>query len=74
MAAVQITTAQPTPRNLASRKFPMQMLCEMAVSIMDVNGELLEYRHVMKKVEYRKIWGKAYGYELGRLAQGIGAA
>ena len=37
-----------------------------------MNGELLEYRHLMKRVEYRKIWGKAYGNELGRLAQGIG--
>ena len=30
MATVEMTTAQPTPRNLASRKLPMQMLCEMA--------------------------------------------
>ena len=72
MAAVEMTTAQPTPRNLASRKFPMQILCEMAGSIMYVNGNLLEYRHLMERVEYRKIWGKAYGNELGRSAQGIG--
>ena len=72
MAAVEMYTAQPTPRNLARRKFPMQMICEMAGSIMDVNGDLLEYRHLMKRVEYRKIWGKAYGNELGRLAQVIG--
>ena len=39
---------------------------------MDVNGNLLEYRHVMKREEYRDIWGKSYGNELGRLAQGIG--
>ena len=38
---------------------------------MDVNVDLLEYRHLMKRVEYQKIWGKAYGDELGRLAQGI---
>ena len=44
----------------------------MAGSIMYVNGELLEYIHLMKRVEYRKIWGKAYGNELGRLPQGIG--
>ena len=72
MAAVEMTTVQPTLRNLASRKFPMQMLCEMAVSIMDMNGNLLEYRHLMKRVEYRKTWGKTYVNELGRLAQGIG--
>ena len=39
---------------------------------MDVNGDLLEYRHLMKGEEYRDIWGKSYGNELGRLAQGIG--
>ena len=72
MAAVEIYTAQPTPRNLVSRKFQMQMICEMAGSIMDVNGNLLEYRQLMKIVEYRKIWGKAYGNELGRLAQEMG--
>ena len=39
---------------------------------MDVNGDLLEYRHLIKRVEYRNIWGEAYGNELGILAQGIG--
>ena len=72
IAAVEMTTAQPTPRNLASRKFPMQILCEMAGSIMNLNGDLLEYVHLMKRYEYRNIWGKAYGNELGRLVQGIG--
>ena len=71
LTAVEMSTAQPTPINLASRKFPMQMICEMAGSIMDVNGDLLEYRHLMKREEYRDIWGKSYGNELGRLAQGI---
>ena len=51
MSAVEITTDQPTLRNLARRKFPMQMLCEMEGSIIDVNGKLLEYRHLMKRVE-----------------------
>ena len=26
----------------------------------------------MKRVEYRNMWGKTYGNELGRLSQGIG--
>ena len=51
MAAVEMTTAQPTPINLASIKFLMQMLCEMAGSIIDVNGDLFEYIHLMKTVE-----------------------
>ena len=49
MAAVEMSTAQPTPRNLASRKFSMKILCEMARAIMDVDGDLLEYRHLMKR-------------------------
>ena len=72
LAAVEMSTAEPTLRNLASRKFPMRMLCEMAGAIMDVNGDLLEYRHLMKREEYRNIWGKSYGNELGRLEQVIG--
>ena len=48
------------------------MLFEMAGAIMDVNGNLLEYRHLMKREEYQNIWGKSYGNELGRLEQGIG--
>ena len=72
MAVVEMSIAQPTPKNLASRKFPMQMLCEMVGSIMDVNGNLLEYRHIMKIVEYQNSWGKAYGNDSGRLAQVIG--
>ena len=72
LAAVEMSTAQPTTRNLASIKFPMQMLCEMEGAIMDVNGDLLEYRHLMKREEYRNILGKSCGNDLGRLAQGIG--
>ena len=72
LEAVEMYTAQPTPINIASRKFPMQMICDMAGAIMDVNGDLLEYRHIMKQEEYRNIWGKSYGNESGRLAQGIG--
>ena len=34
-------------------------------------GELMEYRHLIKDPKYSTIWRKAYGKELGRLAQGI---
>eukprot|EP00804_Cyclotella_cryptica_P000948 CCRYP_018392-RA/>CCRYP_018392-RA protein AED:0.39 eAED:0.39 QI:0/0/0/1/0/0.5/2/0/263 len=34
-------------------------------------GELMEYRHLIKDPKYTTIWRKAYGKELGRLAQGI---
>ena len=38
---------------------------------MDSSGEILEYRHLMKRDEYRVIWGKAMGNEIIRLAQGL---
>ena len=38
---------------------------------MDNNGEMLEYRHLIKRPEYREVWGKSYGNEIERLAQGI---
>jgi hypothetical protein len=31
----------------------------------------MEYRHLIKNPKYSTIWRKAYGKELGRLAQGI---
>ena len=42
LAEVEISTAQPTQRNLDSITFPMQMLFEMAGAIMDLNENLLE--------------------------------
>ena len=38
---------------------------------MDANGELLQYRHLIKRKEYREVWSRSYGNELGRLAQGL---
>ena len=71
LAAVEISTERPTPRNLSSRNFPMQMLCEMAGSVMDLNGDLLECIHLIRREEYIEMWCRLYGNELGRLAQGI---
>ena len=34
-------------------------------------GELMEYRHLMKKPKYRNIYGNSYAKEIGRLAQGM---
>ena len=39
---------------------------------MDANGELLEYRDLMKRPELQETWSKAMGKEIGRLAQGLG--
>jgi hypothetical protein len=41
------TTYTVTPKQLAQRKLPMKWLCEMANSAMRVNGEVLEYCHLI---------------------------
>ena len=38
---------------------------------MDVNGELLECRHLANRKEYKHKWGYQFGNEVGRLAQGM---
>ena len=34
-------------------------------------GELLEYRHLIKRPKHKKTWGYSFGNEIGRLAQGM---
>ncbi|KAL7529404.1 hypothetical protein ACHAXR_002949 [Thalassiosira sp. AJA248-18] len=62
---MEMSSASVTAQNLAARKFPMQLLCELAGAVMDANGELLQCQHLIKRPEYREVWGKAYGKELG---------
>ena len=71
LQCMEVSSASFNPKNLASRKFPLQFLCEMAGAVMDTNGDLLQYRHLIKRPEYREVWGGAYGKEVGRLAQGL---
>jgi len=68
LTALDVGQLNVTPRNLSHRKFPMEMLN----AVLDEDtGELLEYRHLMRNPKYRELWGKSYGDELGRLAQGM---
>ena len=71
LSAIELTQVRVSPQQLAARRFPMQLLCEMAGAVMDTNGELLEYRQLVKREEYRPIWRGAMGKEVGRLAQGL---
>ena len=53
------------PRAAASRKYPIQMLCDLAGAVLDEDtGDLLEYRHLVKHPKYREDWGKAHGKEV----------
>ena len=69
---MDITSTPATPRQLASRKFPMKLLCEIAGAVLDGStGELLKYRHLRINPQYRQVWGKSFGNEIRRLAQGM---
>ena len=61
-----------TAKSAASRKFPMQFLCNYANAVLDgKTGELLEYRHLIAHSKYKQAWGASFGNEIGRLAQGM---
>ena len=53
-----------SPKNLASRRFPSDML--NAVLDKDT-GELMEYRHLMKNPKYLNLYGNSYDNYIGRL-------
>ena len=65
------TTFTMTQKQMSQRKLPMKWLCKMANSVMGVNGELLEYRHLIANQTTRATWQHSYGNEIGCLAQGM---
>jgi hypothetical protein len=70
LSVVKFGNTKLAPQRLASRRFPMQFLCEIAGAVMDEDtGDMLEYRHLVKIPKYRVVWTKAFGKEIGRLAQ-----
>ena len=72
LSAVEMSFERLSPAKLAKRRFPLQVLCEIAGAVMDdETGELLEYRQLIKHHKFKQTWGKAFGNEIGRLAQGM---
>jgi hypothetical protein len=65
------TTYAVTLKQMAQCKLPMKRLCKKANSVMGVNGELLEYRHLIANKTTRSTWQHSYGNKIGRLAQGM---
>ncbi len=58
-----------TAKQAASRKYPLQFLCDLAYAVLDdKTGDLLEYRHLMKHPKYKDVWTKLFGTEIRRLA------
>jgi hypothetical protein len=71
LSVIELSQSKLTPKQLSSRKFPLEFLCEFANAVMDEEtGDMLEYRQLLKRPKYRDIWSKAFGKEIGRLAQG----
>ena len=62
-------TAPFSPRQAASRTFPLQFLCDLAYAVLDDDtGDLLEYRHLIKHPKYKDTWSNSFGKEIRRLA------
>jgi hypothetical protein len=59
-----------TAKQAASRKYPLQFLCDLAYTVLDdETGNLLEYRHLMKHPKYKDEWIKSFGTEICPLAK-----
>ena len=57
---MESTFSSPTACQCDSQNFPRLFLCDLANAVMDSNGELLQYRHLMARPEYRVVWVKSY--------------
>ena len=72
LSYIKMSDTKVTPRNLASQKFPMKLLCEIAGAILDgKTGKMLEYRHLRIIPKYQEMWVISFRNEIGILAQGI---
>ena len=70
LSCMELTDTPATPRQLALKKLPMKLLCEIAGAVLDgETGEMMEYRHLRISPRYREVWGKLFRNEIGRLAQ-----
>ena len=59
-------------RATSARKYPLQFLTEYANAVLDDDtGELLEYRHLVKRPKYKTDWEYSLGNEIGRLCKGM---
>jgi hypothetical protein len=66
---IQGYKASFTAKQAASRKYPLEFLCDLAYAVLDdETGDLLEYRHLMKHPKYKDIWTKSFGTEIHCLA------
>jgi hypothetical protein len=72
LSVLELSQQNFDPKSRALRSYPVAFPCELAGAVMDSEtGELLEFRQLIAKSQYRQIWGKAFENEFGRSAQGM---
>ena len=72
LSTLEVTNTKMEPAKLASRQFPLQVLCEITGAVLDdETGDLLEYRQLINHPKYRREWSKSFGNEIESLAQGM---
>ena len=72
LATVEKSGSAPAAQQAAGRRYPLKFLVDLAAAVLDEEtGEILEYRHLIKKPKLREQWGYSFGNEVGRLARGM---
>ena len=73
LAAVEVNNIKFNPVSLSGRKYPLSFLCQFANAVLNHDtGEMMEYRHLIKKPHLQKTWSTSFANEVGRLARGVG--
>ena len=67
-ACADVMQLTMSPRKLAGRKFPFEMINAV---LNEETGELIEYRQVIKNPKYRILYEKSFSKEIRKLAQGM---
>jgi hypothetical protein len=72
LSCVENPDSRFAPRKLDRHHGRLPKWYEHAGAILDdETGEMLEYRHLIKRPKYKAIWHNSFGNEIGRLAQGM---
>ena len=57
---MESTSIAPTAYQCDRLKLLRKLVCDLDNEVMDANGELLQYCHIMAHPEYRFVWGKTH--------------
>jgi len=66
-----MTTEAAIPQRDSKPQAGTSWLYDMANSVIGDDGKVLEYKHLIADPKTRAVWQRAFGNELGRLAQGM---